>query len=439
MKRLIAYYERFYPHFAVAVAAVAATIAVAVSPVGGKARRLVEDWFSPDEATGTGFIGKMANDWGFRPSRFLHPDHAPPTDRFMSVAAPYAKGRTAAALVYSRDQDREDAFVIVGAFDFEEGLHAAILVDRQGRILHRWIIPPAGGKGLFREDYRVFPHGFALAPDGSAVIAFDNGGRLIRIDACGNVLWRRDGGYHHVVIPDPERAGEVWTWHVESAIRIAAESAEELESVRMPIVDEKNPELDLFGVRQRDFFDHSTAATDPIHYNDIDPLPAALAPAFPQFSAGDLLISARSLNLVFVVDRDTKKIKWHANGYWRRQHDPDWGRDGRIYVYNNNMNRGPSTIVAIDPKTNETETVIDGARYDFYSNIRGKQEWSADGRVVLSSPQQGRIVEIDERGEISFEFLNRYDAKTGESLIVSEAFRIDPKSLDADALARCSR
>lgn len=437
--RLIEFYERHYGYLATAILSAAIALALALTPLGAKAMRRIDSVFGPDDATGVGFFGKMMNDWGVRPTRFLYPDHGPPLHRYAPVVGDFASKRTAPPLVYSRDSRRDDAFVIVGAFEFEEGLHGAILIDRKGRILHRWPIPPAGGrKGFLREDYRVFPHGFALAPDGSAVIAFDNGARLIRIDACGRLVWRMDGAYHHVVEADPERPGEVWTWKARAALRLAAKDGRETAAVRMPAVEEANAGLDLFGVRERDSFDVSTPASDDVHLNDIDPLPAALAPAFPQFSTGDLLMSARSLNLVFVVDPDTRKVKWHANGYWRRQHDPDWGRDGRIYVYNNNMNRGPSSIVAIDPKTMRAETAVDGARYDFYSNIRGKQQWAADGRVVIASPQQGRAFEIDENGEISFEFLNRYDARSGESLVVSEAFRVDPATLDREALARCS-
>jgi hypothetical protein len=439
LQRLIERFERIYPFFATAVIAAAATAALIYSPLGRKAARLTEELFTPDVPTGAGFLGKVRNDWGFRPDRFLYGGPAPAAGRYAEVDAEFAERRTARPLVYSRDVAREDLFVIVGAFEFKEGLHGALLLDRKGRVLHRWLIPPAAGRdGIFREDYRLSPHGFALARDGTAIVAFDNGERLIRIDPCGREMWRKKGGYHHVVATDPERPSDVWTWHVETAVRLDRHDGRELEAVRMPLVEAANPELDLLRIRERDRFEVSTTLADPIHYNDIDPLPAALADRFPQFSPGDLLISARSLNLIFVVDRKTRRVKWHASGYWRRQHDPDWGRDGRIYVFNNNLNRGLSSIVAIDPQTRRAETVIDGARYDFYTNIRGKQQWGEDGRVVLASSQQGRALEIDERGEISFEFLNYYDARTGASLVLFDAFRIAPDAIDLEALKTCS-
>lgn len=440
MKSLIEFYEKHYAVIAGVIAASLITAVIAFSPLGDMARRQVAGIRAPDDATGAGFIARVENDWGVKPNRFLHSDKPGDLSKFAPLAGDFAKSRKAAPMVYSRDVNRDDAILIVGAFDFPEGLHGAMLVSRKGEILHRWPIPPhAGpdgdGKSGGREDYRIFPHGFALFPDGSAVIAFDAGERLIRIDACGNELWKKRGGYHHVAVADPDHPGEVWVWNFEAAVRLRAEDGEEVEAVRMPLVEKENPELDLFGVRQQDGFSESRNYSDPIHHNDVDPLPAALAPMFPQFKAGDLLVSARSLNLVYVVDRETKKIKWHASGYWRRQHDPDWGADGRIYVFNNNMNRGPSSIVAIDPKTMKAETVIDGAKYDFYTNIRGKQAWTADGRVVFVSPLQGRALEIDDKGEVSFDFRNRYDDKT--SLVVSEAFAVPAGFLDATVFKKC--
>ena len=439
LKRLIENYERLYPYFATAAIVAVLSIGLTVSPLGAKIQKSVTKAFARDEVSGVGIIGQLKNDYGVRPNRFLYHDHAPPTDRYMAVDAPFAKRRTAKPLVFSRDKDRTDLFVIVGAFEFEEGLHGALLIDRKGEVLHRWIIPPRSGrKGSFREDYRVFPHGFALEKDGSAAIAFDGGGRLIRINACGNLLWKFDGPYHHAVVADPETRGDAWTLLRDGALRFNLADGKREQRVQMADVEAANPALDLFGARNMDRFDTTLPGNDPTHFNDVEPLPAALAPKFLQFSAGDLLISARSLNLIFVVDPETKKVKWHAAGYWRRQHDPDWGRDGRIYVFNNNRNRGASSVVAIDPKTDEMEIVVDGARYDLYTNVRGKQQWSDDGRVVLTVSQQGRAVEIDDRGEVSFEFLNRYDAKTGQSLVIADAFRIDRSFLDLDALGRCS-
>src|SRR4030095_10496964 len=50
------------------------------------------------------------------------------------------------------------------------------------------------------------------------------------------------------------------------------------------------------------------AMMDPTHLNDVEELSPEMARQFPQFAAGDLLISLRNLNLIMVVDPATKKV-----------------------------------------------------------------------------------------------------------------------------------
>ena len=128
--------------------------------------------------------------------------------------------------------------------------------------------------------------------------------------------------------------------------------------------------------------------------------------SFPQFSAGDLLVSLRSINLVFVLDPESLKVKWWRIGPWRRQHDPDWQDGGVITVFDNNMHRRPSRIVSISPQSYETESIADGTEFDFYTGIRGKHQVLPNGGVLITIPQQGHVVELDRDGNVVFEFLN---------------------------------
>ena len=81
---------------------------------------------------------------------------------------------------------------------------------------------------------------------------------------------------------------------------------------------------------------------DIFHPNDVEVLPSAIADKFPDFRAGDLLVSFRNIHLVAILDGGDKSIKWWRRGPWRFQHDPDFTPDGRIRVYNNNTDRGRS-------------------------------------------------------------------------------------------------
>jgi len=60
-----------------------------------------------------------------------------------------------------------------------------------------------------------------------------------------------------------------------------------------------------------------------------------------------------------------------------------------------------------------------------------------NGNVLISSPHQGRILEVNAAGETVFEFLNTYDEK--EMLIVSEAkwFPLDYFNFDVSDKGVC--
>jgi hypothetical protein len=159
--------------------------------------------------------------------------------------------------------------------------------------------------------------------------------------------------------------------------------------------------------------------------NKITELTPELAPAFPMFEAGDLMISMRELNLIVVVDPDDWSLKWHSIGPWRRQHDPEFQPDGRIGVFNNNVygiayddyqwTRADwprdTNILAIDPATGVTE-VIYGQRpgQEMLSIIRGKHQLLPDGGRMITEFDAGRAIEIDGDGNTVWEFVNAVDA-----------------------------
>ena len=74
---------------------------------------------------------------------------------------------------------------------------------------------------------------------------------------------------------------------------------------------------------------------------------------------------------------------------------PDWLPNGKISIFNNNMHRGVSNIVEIDPKTYKQRVVYDGKNEGFYTWMRGKHERLEGGHIALSSPQQGRVFEVN--------------------------------------------
>ena len=349
--------------------------------------------------------------------------------------------------------------VVVGMFELDgERRHAALALDPEMTVRHVW---PLHERGVAVPDgveiqtpFYKFPHGFAPLPDGSIVFGFDHGKSLRRFDVCGRELWTRVGGFHHAVTYDAA-THSVWALRAgpsdepgvpldenfrDHVVQLDADDGRTLAEFHLHDVMAANPDLDILGVRQLDDHerDRPEWGHDPHHMNDVDPLPAALADRFAGFEPGDLAVSLRSLNLVMVVDPDTLAVRWWRSGFVRRQHDPDWLPDGRLLVFDNNMNRGPSRIVAVDPATFAVEARVDGAAYDFHTGIRGKHQQLPDGTIAITSAMQGRVFEVAPDGSVAFELVNFRDASKAEVIVLSEAFWLPPDGFAVDRFPDCA-
>jgi len=309
-------------------------------------------------------------------------------------------------------------FVINGEFQ-----HAALALSPELEVVKAWILTEKDIPGETpKPTFGKFLHGFALLKDESVIVTYDVGVSLQRFDRCGKRLWVIGGIFDHAVSLH-ESGNFVWTLrkHMkpgwlgdDELVKVDVSSGRVAQTITMDAIAAANPNLEILGAREKDinWANGNPKAVrvkwldDPFHLNDVEPLPSAIADRFPGFEADDLLVSARSLNMVFVVDPDTLKVKWWRTGDWRRQHDPDWQPTGEITVYDNQMNHNYSRIMGIIPATQTTRVVLDGQSIDFYSRIRGKHQIAPTGDLLLTVPQQGRVIEIDSNGKTVLEIFN---------------------------------
>jgi hypothetical protein len=153
------------------------------------------------------------------------------------------------------------------------------------------------------------------------------------------------------------------------------------------------------------------------HLNDVEELKSDMAVHFPEFAAGDLMISLRNYNLVMVFDPRTHKVKWHQTGPWIKQHDPDFETTGHITVFDNRSDGtdtgailGGSNILDIDPRTRATEVVYGSARkHKLFTKFRGKHQVLPNGNLLITESHAGRVFEVDREGNLVWEFINRFD------------------------------
>lgn len=323
----------------------------------------------------------------------------------------------------------DDVTLLVG---YRPGGFAAWLVDRQGRELHRWdarfseVFPRAPHLRWQARDEAIAWHGATVLANGDLVFNFQDanfpyGSGLVRLDATGRVVWALAENTHHDVTPDDR--GHLWVpamrvvegtgngnrhaWHYEDIIlEVAPEDGRVLR--RIVVRDALAAYPGLFGLTYADSLDIDSE--DPLHLNNVDPLPEALAARFPLFRAGDLLISLRNINTIAVLDRESGRAKWVMTGPFVRQHDPDWLPDGRLLVFDNRGGDpacGGSRLLAIDPVTQEIETRYDGCGGPpFYTYARGMQQLLPDGRLLVAETHAGRAFELSADGRLLWEYWN---------------------------------
>lgn len=131
---------------------------------------------------------------------------------------------------------------------------------------------------------------------------------------------------------------------------------------------------------------------------------------------GDVMLSLRNINLIFIFDPDTLQIRWHQTGPWLRQHDPNFISTGDIYVYNNRKDDQQgrrfvgSNIIRLDPVSRNWEIIYKGTEdHPFYTNVLGKHQYLGNGNLLIAGGHEGRVFEVTPSREIVWEYINRFD------------------------------
>lgn len=431
---LTAFYEKHYTRImgTVALSGVCAAVFLAGYVKGSPKSALAVLGDLSAQATGV-LTAAWEQTAGTEPAHFLQPSR-----------------KAGAGVTVNDTAHQSDLILLTGFFDGDPGLR---LIRRDGTLAASW---PAAFSALLPErhdaanapetDWNIDLHGSYIEPDGSVVFNFEYQG-AVKLDRCGAREWALPERTHHSI--EPAAGGGYWIGglDVETDPNAAA-----YQPIVSPDRDRGRIEDDLIlrvdtdgGVLSRksvfrilmdngfepllsatgsSLADEALSDNELLHVNMISELPPALAPAFPQFRPGDLVVSVRDYNLVFVVEPGSWEVKWHSTGPWLRQHSAKFLADGTIGVFNNNAyayQSGPdgvtdlsqpreSQILAVDPKTGRAEVRYGGKPgQEMMSVFRGYQQPLPDGGFLITEPEAGRVVQVDAAGRTVWEYINRYD------------------------------
>jgi len=143
---------------------------------------------------------------------------------------------------------------------------------------------------------------------------------------------------------------------------------------------------------------------DLMHINNVEILPKDI-PGIAH--KGDLLISARNINLVAILDRETKRVVWSwGPGEIRLQHHASFLDNGHILIFDNRTSReGFSRIVELDPVT---RTIVWQYKSDppenFFSAFQGSCQRLPNGNTLITESHAGYIFEVTPAGDLVWGF-----------------------------------
>jgi hypothetical protein len=320
--------------------------------------------------------------------------------------------------IHDPNRIAEGSYVFLG-WDSQSRQYAAWLYDNGGRRLHTWRIDYLALDPDGPSNGSDSPHPFSVLPDGSIVVGFARGDVMARLDECGTPIWIKNGIYHHELTRGDD--GTFWVWRGEGTAfgsyhyleNFDGETGRPIRELALieDIIRNMGASAAIFGVRPDEPFrklDRDPVNKDKVdifHPNDVDVLDSSLAPMFPMFAPGDLLLSFRTLNLVAVIGPDNGRVKWWSHGPWVAQHDPDFTSDGKISVYNN-TERGRSEILQLDTATREISNDLLGGEVSFASATMGSHQYMPNGNLLIVVPDEGRVLEVTASGSIVMEFNN---------------------------------
>ena len=356
-----------------------------------------------------------------------------------------ARHQGSGATVHRPGQSQKGLTLITSMWQNTNGID---LIDLNGVLIHKWrvslntIFPETKRRPFPLKDWDTLINGVLPYPNGDVIFIMAEGG-LVKIDKRSNVLWKLDHPVHHSIHEDKE--GNLWV----PGTKNHSQAVERLPFFQPPFAEELLLKVSPDGKILREIsilnifiksglealFLVSSGKTlirkiyDITHLNDIEILDETMAPQFPLFNEGDIMVSMNNLNLIVIIDSVTEKIKWWMTGPFNRQHDPDFLPNGRIAVFDNRSDLaegeklGGSRILSIDPVSRKIDIIYQsGPKNKFYTEYMGRHQFLPNGNILITETLAGRIFEINSQGEIVWSYINRYDED--EVIMVTEGIRL---------------
>jgi hypothetical protein len=167
---------------------------------------------------------------------------------------------------------------------------------------------------------------------------------------------------------------------------------------------------------------HNNTPCDWTHVNTVQALPENhwYDGGDRRFKPENVMISPRTMDCVYIIDRDTKEVVWSYRGNYggglSGQHEPHMIENGlpgagNILMFDNGASpwrdlahAGRSYALEIDPTTQKVVWVYDGGE-QFHSNYTSSTQRLGNGNTLVCESAGRRVFEVTVEGEIVWEYV----------------------------------
>jgi hypothetical protein len=306
-------------------------------------------------------------------------------------------------------------------------LPEAYLIDMEGNILHKWTKQMNEGNN--------WRHHVELCEDGDLLVIVRDK-MLMCLDWDSNVKWKKKMRFHHDVYISGDkiyafaREDKLVFWH-----GIPLPILSDFIVVLSPKDRTIMAKVDLYDVVKEFVTPRTIARTylgifkpatlmdfvyrklktnyacrtglcfDVMHSNRVEVIDRDIDGFCKK---GDWMISIRELDLIGLLDPETKKLIWSwGPGELDSQHYPTLLENGNVLIFDNGRKRGFTRIVELNPKTKEIVWEYKSKPPErFYSELRGCNQRLPNGNTIITESDKGYVFEVTKDGRIVWDFYN---------------------------------
>ncbi len=269
--------------------------------------------------------------------------------------------------------------------EYGSGRRVMIEMDWDGAV--KWVFDPGAFGVRVHHDFQRLP----------------NGNTLLLTQVGRNVPWLRPGTTVDDILVEIDRNGTiVWAWStLDSAAKLPFTAAEWT-------------------------YLSTLSGTTLFHTNSVQALPPnRWEEKDPRFRAGNLILSQRDTNLVFIIDKPTGDVVWSYRGAIGQHHarmlTSELPGAGNILIFDNGGSGGTppitrqySRVIELHPPSSAvvwSYSCIKGAcragkgTTTFYSPFLSGAQRLPNGNTLITEGTMGRLFEVTPGGTLTWEYL----------------------------------